>query len=514
MLRLALGLLLVGSVAHAQEPASPYVRLDHWAMPYVEHLIAAGVIPDPSPLTRPLRQGDLIAALTAVDTAALDRPTARSVSQVLTALGSRLPAPGARLESHLGLSVATHALRDPLNTRCRPTGAGACTGRDPDPSLGFANGGLGLTLAFGPLLAVTHPYFDTRLKQDPDFFGKKNRFIAGRNAAAYVSAQWRFADVFFGTLDRNWGPPMLPGLLVSASPYGYDHFAARVGTRSVFLDAVITQLDDAVDTAGVTHHRYFVAHRFVVRPPGATTIALWEGTLFSGPGRQLEPWYANVLNLGILAQYNEGTAANNQLGLEIATRVRGVGVFAQLLVDDVQVDNSVASDAEPPSYGVTLAAQGRMLGRRAGWTALYTRVTNLAYRTPDPAEAVQRRFVGLARDFADYDQVTVRVTTIVGPGMLLAPELTLLRQGEGDFRQPYPLVAAYPTTPTTFAGVTERTLRAAVGGSLDLPGRVGLRFDAGMHRVSNAGHVSGRTRTRLVGSLALEYRLTRTWELP
>ena len=37
----------------ASQGASPYVPLHHWAMPYVEHLIARGALADPTPLTRP-----------------------------------------------------------------------------------------------------------------------------------------------------------------------------------------------------------------------------------------------------------------------------------------------------------------------------------------------------------------------------------------------------------------------------------------------------------------------------
>jgi hypothetical protein len=52
----------------AAQDASPYVPLQHWGMPYVEHFIAAGRLVDPTPLTRPLRQGDVVRGLEAMDT--------------------------------------------------------------------------------------------------------------------------------------------------------------------------------------------------------------------------------------------------------------------------------------------------------------------------------------------------------------------------------------------------------------------------------------------------------------
>jgi hypothetical protein len=123
-----------------------------------------------------------------------------------------------------------------------------------------------------------------------------------------------------------------------------------------------------------------------------------------------------------------------------------------------------------------------------------------------------RRGVGLGRNFSDYDQLTVRTAALLGP-VLIGPEVTLLRQGEGDFRDPYPPVSAFPTTPTIFSGVVERTVRLAVGVRVD-GRRIGARGDAGVHLVHNAGHVTGASDTRFVGSVALEYRFTWSRPLP
>ena len=274
---------------------------------------------------------------------------------------------------------------------------------------------------------------------------------------------------------------------------------------------MITQLDDINDRADTAEHRYFVAHRLLVHPPGHTTIALWEGEIIAGPGRQLEPWYANILNLGLLAQYDRGSPSNSLVGVDVTTRVLHTRTFASLLIDDFQIDRGTASDKEPPAYGLTIGAEGGL--GAAAWTAFYTRVTNLTYRTPNPAEAVMDRGDGLGRNFSDYDQVTIRGSVIAGPGLLLSPEATLLRQGQGDFRLPYPAVAAYASTPTFLAGVVERTLRLALGANLDRASW-GLAANGGVHLEHNAGHVSGASRTRWIGSVAFTYRFHRESPLP
>src|SRR5213078_2991993 len=97
---------LTGGAMLAAQDASPYVPLQHWAMPYVEHLIATGVIADPTPLTRPFRRSDLVRALRAADTARVHAVTRRTLRQLLTALADRRPAPPApsyRIEGAAGV---------------------------------------------------------------------------------------------------------------------------------------------------------------------------------------------------------------------------------------------------------------------------------------------------------------------------------------------------------------------------------------------------------------------------
>ena len=491
-MRVSLFLLILVSPALAQD-ASPYVPLSHWAMPYVEHLIARGRLTDPTPLTRPFREADLLRALEATDSARLTAAEWDVVRQIKTELARHERGPTARLDLHAGSAASSHARRDAL--------------REAGPGHGTVSGGAALTLFFGPAVVVTHPYFDTRLKWDPDYFGKKDRVIAGRNAEAYASVEWRYGEVFFGAVDRNWGPPAVEGLLLSPAPYSYDHFGVALGTPGVRLEGILTQLDDFPDTSGALNHRYWIAHRLVLRPPGKTTIALWEGSLLAGPGRQLEPWFANIFTLGLLEQLDQEDQVNSLVGVDVTSRIGRTRVFASVLIDDIQIDRNTASDREPPQYGLTLGAQGG-LGSLA-WRAFYTRVANLTYRTSNPADVVMRRGVGLARNHSDYDQLTVRASLLPARGVLLAPEVTLLRQGEGDFRLPYPPVTAYDSTRTFLSGVVERTVRLAVSGQLSA-GAWSLSGDGGVHVIDNAGHVDGARKTRWVGRVELTWRYR--WE--
>ncbi|PYO40903.1 MAG: hypothetical protein DMD33_16065 [Gemmatimonadetes bacterium] len=491
---------VLGRVAPlAAQDASAYVSLEHWATPYLEYLIARGIIADPSPLTRPFSQTDVVRVLTEADSTRLNGPERRMVRLILSELS--IPKtdgkPWGRADGDVAASGASQARRDPL--------------RDAGPGHATASGGIAAQVLLGPLAAVTHPYFDTRLKYDPDYQGKKDRFVAGRNAEAYVDARWRFGELFFGSVDRNWGPPALEGLLVSPSPYSYDHLGMVLGTRRLQLQAIVTELDDLPDTSGALNHRYFVAHRLLWRPGRATTLGFWEGEIAAGPGRNLEPWFANILNLGLLVEYDRQINVNSLLGLDFEARLHGTKVFAQVLLDDIQIDRRTKADSEPPSYGFTLGVERPV--RAVVLTAYYTQVANLTYRTPNPAEAVESRLVGLGRNFSDYDQVTMRASALIGPGILLQPEATVLRQGQGDFRLPYPAVAAYGSTPTLFAGVVERTVRLALGGTWQR-GAWGFSGNGGVHFLHNAGHVSGASETKWVGGVTLAYRFHIQGALP
>ena len=81
--------LAAAAAPAAAQEASPYLRLDDQAMPFVEHLIRSGVIADPDPLTRPLRRVAVAEALARADTTGLPpgvRPTMRRLLDELRVL--------------------------------------------------------------------------------------------------------------------------------------------------------------------------------------------------------------------------------------------------------------------------------------------------------------------------------------------------------------------------------------------------------------------------------------------
>ena len=417
----------------------------------------------------------------------MDAPVAATLRHVLAEFRPRVSGSHYRITLGAGVAAASYAVRDPLEL-------GRGVPPRPAVSRGFASGSGELLLAFGPFVAVTHPTVDTRLQYDPDWTSSGDN--ATRWEEGYVSGQWRYGEAFFG----------IQGVLLSDDPYSMDHLYLSIGTERVRLATIATELDP-IDTGAVVN-RYQILHRLWIRPRGRWTVALWEASVLSGVGRSLDPWYLNVATLSFLRQ-GTGTNANSFAGFDVERRAHST-LFGQFMLDDVQLARKTATDRKPASYAFTVGAKGR-LSRALAWTLFYTQVANLTYRNEDDQQVPLYRSLGTGRNFSDYDQATAKATWLARPGLLLEPEVTVLRQGEGDPRLPHPLPPAYPATATLFEGVVQRVVRFAVGGSWQYHG-LSVTASGGLHLIHNAGHIAGASDTRWLGSIGVRYGLS--WERP
>src|SRR5216117_1603565 len=334
----------------ATQQASPYIPIGHWSTPYVEHLISAGVITDPSPLTRPFKGADLVRVLRVADTTGATAAIRAMVRRLTREFETAERRPYYWGEASIGMAAGNYARRDPL--------------RADTSSHAFAKGGLELHTGFGPVVLVTHPSFDTRLQLDPDWYGVADN--ASRFEEAYITGQWRYAELVFGVLDRNWGPSEIQGLLLSDNPYSLASLALSIGTPHIHLQGLAAQLDTRSDPTGTPVNRYMVQHRLLIRPRGPWTAVVWEASVLSGVGRQLEPWYLDIVQVGLVQASNTNTSANFFAGLDFQ-REGGVSLFGQFMLDDIQVSRSAPEDEKPASYGFTIGAKGRLFSSAASW---------------------------------------------------------------------------------------------------------------------------------------------------
>jgi hypothetical protein len=89
---------------------------------------------------------------------------------------------------------------------------------------------------------------------------------------------------------------------------------------------------------------------------------------------------------------------------------------------------------------------------------------------------------------------------------VVRPQVVLLKQGEGDFRDPFPRLPA-TDHPFLFEGTAERTWRIGVDLSSAVVQGLTLDADAGLHFIANHRHNAGVSKTKFVGRLAATYRI-------
>jgi hypothetical protein len=113
--------------------------------------------------------------------------------------------------------------------------------------------------------------------------------------------------------------------------------------------------------------------------------------------------------------------------------------------------------------------------------------------------------VGLGRGYSDYDELRVGADVAVIPRFPLRIYLAHRRQGEGDYRNPYPAVADYRTTPGIFSGVLWTVNRAAVTGALTVGQDFQVDGEAGVNQNTNRMHIRGYDLTEFEGRVRLTW---------
>jgi hypothetical protein len=524
--------------------ASPYVPLDDNAYRYVDALMARGEFRQLSALERPYTVGAL---LSAIDSARARRSSPR-MSDYLDALETVVDKyavrPRARARARLtygpgdcGVTIVCDTL-PPVLLQLTVDSSGQLieAGTRTSESLPFRTRGtfnlyatqqtsarrelmlaadagsvnpaatIRLVMAGGPIAGSIRPIIDSRLKHDIEFTGRRDRRLTGRTEDGYVSGQWKYGELFLGRVGRNWGPPLLYGLQLGNYAFTYDHLYGRVGTDKLHLATVVTRLEDYRDEAGVVTQRYFSVHRLALRHD-AFEIAASESYVYSGVGRGFEPSLINPFNLYSLSWRNEAQEGNLGLGLEAALRSRLGTLAGHVFIDDLQIDRCDPLCQEPSSYGLTLSAEGLPLGGDQRWFASYARVSYLAYRTPNPSERYAAFNVGLGQGFSDFDEVRVGLDLALVPRTPLRVYVARRKQGEGDYRDPFPAAADYPTTPVIFGGPVGKITRFGLVGAsrwrdFEISG------DVGVNRVSDDAQFRGVSANGFQGriKIALEPR--------
>jgi len=488
----------VATQASAQTPASAYVPLDDNAYVYANALIARGRLRALSQLERPYRVSEFKLAM------ARDSGGSEAIQSLYRRLNEALVrydvsdiAPDS--------AVMRFVVTPYLVATAQTSGQRELMLADSVSRLRPGFGGVGI-VQFGSMVAGTRAYDDPRLKDDPEFLGQKNRRYVGRMEDAYVSAQFRYGELFLGRLGRNWGPPQLDGLLLGHSAYTYDHAYVKIGLPALHLSTIVTRLDDATrsNNGGGTDsaNRFFSVHQLAARF-GAFEAAVSEAVVYGGASENFRLNYVNPLTPYILSEVLEKSPGNIVMGADLSYR-SNVGNFgAQVMVDDITKDHCAGACAKPNSFGFTLTAEGVPFLDEHRLFASYTLVSSLAYRNEEWYDVYTSQQVGLGRAFADYDEIRVGADVLLPTGVPVRPYLAYRRQGEGDYRLPHPTVDEYPQTKQFLEGVAQRTTRIGISGASSIARFLHVSGDIGFNYVTNARHVSGTNVSNFEGRVMM-----------
>ncbi len=488
--------LSLATAASAQGPTRT-VPIGHWTMPYVEHLIRSGEMRDPDPLNRPLNRRQLRRALSAIDTDRLSNATRTIVADLLQEFREPTGEPAYQFDGYAGFRTKNFGRRNPL----RAGGEG----------LEALIAGYDASVNFGNFVVNSYGFLDRQLRGDPEFTGIFPGVLPNR-ILGNISYQFEHGEVFFGTLDRNWGPATVEGLQISNLPYSYDHFGLKLTNRDLTFEMLATSLDEVPDQNDEVNNRYLMAHRLTLKAIPRLRLSLTETTLIVGVGRRFEIWFLNPVRLSWLAaddQADKGRV-NFTWSLDADFQVGDrSGIFGSYMIDDgpgfLDFRDFAPNRNEPGSWGITIGGRTGF-ANGVGLSAHYTAVSLLSFRTNNgnPAELHAIRGIGLARNFSDYDEITLEASFIPHRTTVVRPEITLLRQGEGDFRQPFPPQSVWPDLKFLHNGIVERTWRFALTGTTNLKSRALVEWDTGFHVMSNVNNIDGSDDTRFVGSLTVK----------
>lgn len=473
---------LLAGAGSLQAQATPYVPLDDAAYAYVDALLARGLLNELGALERPYPARALLDAALSD----LARPDVgyhvRGWLASLRERAARYAPSAARPMSDSGGVEIVGAIAVGGTTQSARRSELLLAD---DDAGSFAAGELRLSAATGAVVAAGRYVLDQRWREDPDYTGFTSGGVTGRVEDGYVAGQWKYGELFVGRLARNWGPPPLAGLQVSDAPFTYDHLYGRLGTSRLRLETIIARLDDAPGTFEPVVQRFLSIHRLAGRWRGLE-LAATETYVYSGEKRGFEPSLANPVAPVLLTHYNDDEEGNVSFAADAILRTRWGSLGAQWMLDDFQFESGTELTDEPPSYGATVTAEGLPLWGAQRWFGSYTRVSNLAYRTVERGDAFVSRGVGLGRPFSDYDEWRGGLDLALLTSAPLRLYVAQRRQGEGDYRRPFPAIDEYATTPAFLSGAVARVTRFGIESTGAVRG-LAWSFDAGYNRVSGEG---------------------------
>jgi len=350
------------------------VRPSHWSDDYIRFLQTRGYLWQLSPLSRPWTAEDLQQALSN-DLTSPTRASAVAYERSLY-LHTWL--------QHKGLQTGSLLIGAQLDERYAD-----------DHSTKYYAGvhRLHLGVQLRPWLQLYNVMVaDSRLDNQPDYLGIQQNGFAGYTEQAFLRMYRDGLEFKIGRDFLRLGPGRDAALFISDRSRPLDQLMLSYHHRLFHYQFFTATLDPGryavAGTAG-RQNRYLSGHRLEVQPWRFLSVAVQEAVIYGGPETGMSLAYCNPIAFFHAEQMNGPDAANTMGSLQMAVKpARNWCFYADLLIDDLQVENSGPGDKEPAEWGYLLGIDWSdpFWLNGVDLFAEYTAVANRTYNTVNPWE--------------------------------------------------------------------------------------------------------------------------------
>ena len=325
--------------------------------------------------------------------------------------------------------------------------------------------------------------------------------------------------IYLGRFSNQWGVVNQDALVVSDNPRAYDQINFRFGGtkysfRSFFaeLDAItgdgrFTGTAGADSVSSGLERRFLFGHRFDLRPNENLALTIMESILISGPGtglslRFLNPFTAIGLENDNVPKNDENNAL---LGLMLWARIGSTTIQSQVAMDDLDVLNL---GSERTSIAGTIYIRRTIANRPVDVSLGSTIVASRTYNTHQVEGQYVYLLRGLATQYNDFAHFQAEVNWYadsIVPGLVISPQVHLLKQGEQRITGEFPLTS--DDVDSFLSGTVETTRRAALSVEYQPNRYWWFSADAGINSMDNVAHAEGVNDSRFSGRAAFGIRI-------
>ena len=305
-------------------------------------------------------------------------------------------------------------------------------------------------------------------KYDPFYAGdlsESKHWLYGRVNDAYMDLHTGGFEFFIGRMNRNWGPPGSPGLILSNNPYSYDHLLFSYTYKKVKLSVLAARLNNLIayvqsdpgkpESIVLDAQRYLVGHRLDISLFSNLQLAFTEMATFGGIDQEFDWAFLNPMTFYYGLQRNDKKQLNGFWNTDLFYKpFPKLSIYAQFLIDDIIVNNDPGVDDRaryPDRLGVLFSLRsGDLFLDGLNINVTYDRIWNRTYQSQRTFENYHYRELGLGYPCASCEEVKLNLAYWDWFPWYFKNETILGRYGEVDITDLFPgKKEKFPVSPVT-----------------------------------------------------------------